>query len=639
MSASGNSSESGPKLLAHALQASAGDVQRTARLLSDRRRVNEADEQGLTALHYAVGGGGGFAHALQAAANDVQRMERLLSDHRRRVNVCAMGGDLFDAVRLLLACEGVEVNKGDVGGRTALHHASMFGHRDVVRLLIARQDVDVNKATTAGSTALHIASEFGNGGVVRLLLESQDIDVNKASLYGRTALHVASQEGRVDVVQLLLAHKDVEVNKSLADGHTALIFASQAGHIEVVRLLLACEGVDVNKVTTGSLFGTALQFASESGHVDVIRLLLAFPGIDAGKVAMDGRTALSAALQRGHDAIVRLVVAHSTDVQMLQLAADAADSLPGGLLSKLPGVAVAAQAAALCLPLCAAAALGDTEEERAAADLLASQSDTVRQANRLLAIVALKIPQEYMRAREAHLAHAPAQSPSDAAAHAVRERKADAELRAATTTAAFRLAQHRQLTVRNILWSREEELARGEVGDAFAARVSLNGHSLQQFKLEQAESACRFALRHNGQPSCDRLRGPTRALAAAIKVVVDARDERRKRALAAATDKVERAERELASGLTSMSISLQSVAFAGAAAEADTTTSAASPSSSGCTTEAGEERRCACPGCHNGRAFLCGACKGVGYCSRACQKLQWPAHKAGCKAKRGEVKE
>ena len=133
-------------------------------------------------------------------------------------------------------------------------------------------------------------------------------------------------------------------------------------------------------------------------------------------------------------------------------------------------------------------------------------------------------PSFNLAAREA-LARAPAQSPSDAAASAAREREAYAALRAATTTSAFRLAQVRQLIVRKILFSRFDALVRGaRVSDAFARLFS--GQRLEEFKLAQAESAARFALRHNGQEPADRLLGATRALAAAITALVAERAER-----------------------------------------------------------------------------------------------------------------
>ena len=191
----------------------------------------------------------------------------------------------------------------------------------------------------------------------------------------------------------------------------------------------------------------------------------------------------------------------------------------------------------------AAASLGDTEEERAAADVLVSQSALLEVANAHLAAAAMQTPQELARAREA-LARAPAQSPSDAAAYAAREREADAALRAAMTTTAFRLAQARQLTVRKILFSRLDAITR----DALAFLVSEDFHQLfclqrlEEFKLAQAESAARFALRHNGQEPADRLLGATRALAAAIT------------ALVAERDKLERAVEKLLADAAAMSI-------------------------------------------------------------------------------------
>jgi hypothetical protein len=233
------------------------------------------------------------------------------------------------------------------------------------------------------------------------------------------------------------------------------------------------------------------------------------------------------------------------------------------------------------------------------------------------AAAAVQSPQELARAREA-LASAPAQSPSDAAANAAREREADAALRAAVAITAFRLAQARQLTVRKILLSRFDALVRGaRVSDAFARLLS--GQRLEEFKLAQAESATRFALRHNGQKPEERLLCATRALAAAIT------------ALVAERDKLECAVRKLFADASAMSISQHPVTFSDCSAESGATTSAASSCSSAGASGASERRRCACPGCPNGGRSMCSACKSIEYCSRACQKLHWAAHKTACK--------
>ena len=457
-----------------------------------------------------------------------------------------------EEVSLLLARKDVEINKTTPRGTTALMVASKKGHADVVELLLACKDVEINKVTTDcqfvplieegddvrqlllarqdfdnrevdGTTALYFASQKGHVEVVQLLLARQDVEVNENTHDGATALYIASQKGHIEVVRLLLARQDVDVNSTHKYcGFTALIIAAQYGHADVLQLLLARQDVEVNKDDVRGR--TALYFASENGHAESVRLLLAHPDVEASRTSSNGYSPLCVASQNGHDAIVRLLVAHRALGQVRLLAADVIDSLPAVLFEKLPGFA--AQAAVLRLPLDVATALGDTEEERAAADVLASQSAWLEAVNTLLTTTVVRSPHDLARAREA-LWRAPAQSPSDAAAHAARERVVDAALFAATTTTAFRLAQVRQLIVRKILFSRLDAITR----DALAFLVSEDFHQLfclqrlEEFKLAQAESAARFALRHNGQEPADRLLGATRALAAAITALVAERDK------------------------------------------------------------------------------------------------------------------
>ncbi len=176
--------------------------------------------------------------------------------------------------------------------------------------------------------------------------------------------------------------------------------------------------------------------------------------------------------------------------------------------------------------------------------------------------------------------------------------------------------------MRKILFSRFDALVRDAgVSDAFARLFS--GQRLEEFKLAQAESAARFALRHNGQGPADRLLGATRALAAAITALVAERAER---------DKLDCAVKRLFIDASAMSIPPQPVTLSVCSAESGATTSAASCGSSAGASGAGERRHCACPGCPNGGRTRCSACKSVEYCSRACQKLHWAAHKAACKA-------
>jgi ankyrin repeat protein len=306
--------------------------------------------------------------------------------------------------------------------------------------------------------------------------------VNQSNAKGGTALMSASQNGHLDITRLLLALQDVEVNQSDAEGWTALIFASHNGHIQLVRLLLAHQCAnDTNMTTSGG--ATARMIERQFRHTEIVRPLLARPRVDLDHTTADGRSALLVASLGGHGALVSLLIAYRAAGQVWMLAAHAVDSLSARLIKVLP--AVAAQAAALCLPLNVAAALGATEEERAAADALASQSAKIRSVNARLAAAAAQTPEALARAREA-LARAPALSPEDAAEHAAREHEFRAALSGATTMAAFRHAQLRQLTARMRTLRREKKIVRGaHVSHTFAALFS--EQRLEAFKLEQAE--------------------------------------------------------------------------------------------------------------------------------------------------------
>jgi ankyrin repeat protein len=60
------------------------------------------------------------------------------------------------------------VSKTGRNGGTALMLASENGHVEAVRLLLARKGVEVNKSAAGGATALHFASKNGYVEVVGL---------------------------------------------------------------------------------------------------------------------------------------------------------------------------------------------------------------------------------------------------------------------------------------------------------------------------------------------------------------------------------------------------------------------------------------------------------------------------------------
>lgn len=305
---------------------------------------------------------------------------------------------------------------------------------------------------------------------------------------GQTLPHWAAQLGHVEVLQLLLEEQRVAVNKSRTDGATALHLASQVG-LELSRCG-SCSRAGAS-LSTSSRARAPLRCTLRSTKVTSRWCGSCSRARALHEPGDQLRDALSAARETGNGAIVRLLVAHAAAAQVRPLASAAIDAAPTGLLKDLPDQV--ARAAALSLPFCLAAALGDTVEERAAADQLVSQSDAVRIAETELARAVFEDPDALVRCRAAlararprSLARAPEESPGDAAARAARERTADAALSAPTMMAAFRQAQLRQLIVRKIILSRDDALVReSEVALWFANLF--NDSRLQEFKLKQAK--------------------------------------------------------------------------------------------------------------------------------------------------------
>jgi ankyrin repeat protein len=68
-----------------------------------------------------------------------------------------------------LIAKGVDWNRKDDKGRTALHLAALLGHNDTALALI-EQGVPLNVADSTGQTPLHIAAGKGNVELIEALL-------------------------------------------------------------------------------------------------------------------------------------------------------------------------------------------------------------------------------------------------------------------------------------------------------------------------------------------------------------------------------------------------------------------------------------------------------------------------------------
>ncbi|XP_077398882.1 KN motif and ankyrin repeat domains 1-like [Vanacampus margaritifer] len=169
-----------------------------------------------------------------------------------------------------------------------------------------------NMADGNGNTALHYSVSHSNFGVVQKLLDADACDANKQNKAGYTAIMLAAlaavdRPEDMNVVEQLFDRGDINAKASQA-GQTALMLAVSHGRMEMVRALLARGAVVNAQDDEGS---TALMCASEHGHAAMVKLLLDRPECDAALTDSDDSTALSIALEAGHNDIAVLLYAHA----------------------------------------------------------------------------------------------------------------------------------------------------------------------------------------------------------------------------------------------------------------------------------------------------------------------------------------
>ncbi len=110
----------------------------------------------------------------------------------------AAGGDLQKVEQLV--DKGLDVNKKDMSGGTALFQAATEGHTDVVEFLISK-GAEVNiREKSMGLSPLSAAASNGHNATVSALLDAGATDINGA-------IGMAEQYYRTEIVQLLTAAK------------------------------------------------------------------------------------------------------------------------------------------------------------------------------------------------------------------------------------------------------------------------------------------------------------------------------------------------------------------------------------------------------------------------------------------------
>jgi ankyrin repeat protein len=229
------------------------DRARVGALIAERCDVNQAQVDGMTALHWAV-----YHDDLKTAQVLVSAGANVKAANRYGVAplslVCTNGNG---AMAALLLDAGADPNTALPGNETALMTAARTGKLGPVKALLAR-GADVNARETRGQTALMWAAADGHAAVISALLEA-GADFRTPLPSGFTPLFFAVREGRIDAAKILLK-AGADVNEAMqpkrasgkgpTKGTSPLIMAVENGHFELAVALLEA-GADPNDQRSG----------------------------------------------------------------------------------------------------------------------------------------------------------------------------------------------------------------------------------------------------------------------------------------------------------------------------------------------------------------------------------------------------
>ena len=198
---------------------------------------------------------------------------------------------------------GINLNRKDNNGYTALHYACRKGTRDIARILI-ENGANVNLMTNNGVTPLHLAASIGSKEIIKLLLDA-GADINATDNAGQSVMIYAIRSGKTDTVRLL---KEYGADDTLSDdnGRTAIDYVNITGMAQLVD-----DVMDVNK--RDSYGNTPLHQSCYNGHSEMVKRMLQQEDIEVDAINDKGETPLYIAIREDNLYIAELLLNAGAD--------------------------------------------------------------------------------------------------------------------------------------------------------------------------------------------------------------------------------------------------------------------------------------------------------------------------------------
>ncbi|KAK5631888.1 hypothetical protein RRF57_007602 [Xylaria bambusicola] len=258
------------------------------------------DDAGRTCLSIAMNSGNlnTIKLLINNASSDLNHYYSEMGDSTLPLHAATKSG-WVEIVKLLLSSGRVDVNKVDLSGRRALHHACENGRDSIVELFLPIID-DHNAKDYSRTTPFQYAFKKRHWSVVKLLLEKgANIELNDED--SETPLSLAAENGYDAIVKLLLEN-GANIESKDRYGQTPLSLAAENGYDAIVKLLLETEPISNQKTTV------------ENGYDAIVKLLLE-NGANIESKDKYSQTPLLLAAENGHDAIVKLLLENGANIE------------------------------------------------------------------------------------------------------------------------------------------------------------------------------------------------------------------------------------------------------------------------------------------------------------------------------------
>lgn len=136
----------------------------------------------------------------------------------------------------------------DISGRGVLHHAAINNWVDVLVGCIGRgadAGLNVNKIDHAGKTALHHAAALGNTEACAVLADDGGASLMLQDRNGRTAAQAAAEAGFKDTLVVLLRSRRIDPNQRDVEGRNLVHWVATLDCVDIMEILAGMEGVRV----------------------------------------------------------------------------------------------------------------------------------------------------------------------------------------------------------------------------------------------------------------------------------------------------------------------------------------------------------------------------------------------------------